>query len=67
MRVQFIDLGRKNINKVITVKDNSALRKEIKKHILSKYWDLEEMDETNTSYAVVCGVRTVGEIKILEP
>jgi hypothetical protein len=41
IKAQFIELGRNNINKVVTVKNERELHKEIGKHILSKNWGME--------------------------
>ena len=65
MKVQFINLGRNNINKTVEVKNTKALHREIGKYILSPGWGMEETDEAGL-YAVYAGMRTVGQVRILE-
>ena len=65
IKAQFIDLGRNNVNKLVTVKNENLLHKEIGKYILSKRWGMEETNQPNV-WAITCGWNTVGTVKILE-
>lgn len=63
MEIQLINLGRNNVNKTVTVKNENEMWREIKKHLLSKDIELTETDEPN-KYTVWAGMRNVGELII---
>jgi len=64
MELQLINLGRNNINKTVTVKDEKAMWRELSKHLNSKGIELSETDEPN-KYDVYVGVfRNVGQVII---
>jgi hypothetical protein len=65
MKIQLINVGRNNVNKTLTVKNEKELWKELRQHILSRYIDLQETETPNT-YNIFAGMRTVGQIKITE-
>lgn len=65
MKAEFIDVGRNKVNKVVEVKNEKELHKEIGKHILSKNWGMEETD-TPDLWEITSGFRTVGTVKILD-
>ncbi len=61
-----INLGRNNINKTVTIKNEKAILKEISKYLMSKNIELNETDELN-KYDVYVGVfRKVGQVIIKE-
>ncbi len=61
-----INLGRNNINKTVTIKNEKAILKEISKYLMSKNIELSETDELN-KYDVYVGVfRKVGQVIIKE-
>jgi hypothetical protein len=68
MKLKLINLGRNNVNKEIVLKNPSysAVLKEVKKHLGSKFPDIEETDDPHT-FAVVAGVRVVGQIWVEKP
>lgn len=68
MQLKLINLGRNNVNQTITLKKPSfsAVLKEVKKHLVSKYPDIEETKDPHT-YDIVCGMRTVGQIWVEKP
>ena len=65
MKIELINVGRHNVNKIVEVKNENYIRKEVGKYLLSRGWDLHETKEPKT-YDVVAGFRTVGQVKILE-
>jgi hypothetical protein len=65
MKAQLIDLGRNKVNKTVEVKNESALHREIGKHILSKGWVMEPT-EKEYEWVITAGWNTVGKVKILE-
>ena len=65
MQVQFINLGRNNFNATMQLKTPAAIRKEVKKHLMSR--DIDYVyDERKDEYTVFAGIRAVGTIKISE-
>jgi len=65
IKAQFIDLGRNNVNKIVEVKNEGQLHKEIGKHILSKGWGMEPTEDP-CMWHITSGWNTVGKVKILE-
>jgi hypothetical protein len=66
MELTMINLGRNNINKTVTIKNEKAILKEISKYLMSKNIELNETDELN-KYDVYVGVfRKVGQVIIKE-
>jgi hypothetical protein len=66
MELTMINLGRNNINKTVTIKNEKAILKEISKYLMSKNIELSETDELN-KYDVYVGVfRKVGQVIIKE-
>jgi hypothetical protein len=65
MEIELINVGRNNVNKTLTVKNEKQMWKELHQHILSRYIELEETETPNT-YDICVGMRTVGQIKITE-
>jgi hypothetical protein len=65
MKVQFINVGRNNFNATMQLKTVAAIRKEVKKHLLSRSVDFV-YDEEKDEYAVLAGFHEVGTIKISE-
>jgi hypothetical protein len=66
MELTIINLGRNNINKTVTIKNEKAILKEISKYLMSKNIELNETDELN-KYDVYVGVfRKVGQVIIKE-
>ena len=66
MKAEFINLGRNDINKTVEVKNTKALHREIQKHVISRNWDMME-SETENIYDVFSGLRSIGQVKIIEP
>lgn len=68
MELKLINLGRNNVNQTITLKkpSYSAILKEVKKHLGSKYPDIEETEDEHT-FNIVAGVRVVGQIWVEKP
>ncbi len=68
MQLKLINLGRNNVNQTITLKKPSfsTILKEVKKHIGSKYPDIEETEDPQT-YDVFAGMRCVGQIWVEKP
>lgn len=64
MKVEFINLGRTNLNTTLEVKNERELYKEIQKHLISKRWGMDETD-TPDLYEISSGFRVVGYVKIL--
>lgn len=62
---ELINVGRKQINKTITVKDVTALHKEIDKHLLSSGWGMAESETNADIYILTSGIREVGQVKII--
>ena len=65
MKVQLINLGRNNINKIVYPADDKALQREINRHVLSTNWTLEESPKENEHY-VLRGMDVIGTIKFLK-
>lgn len=64
MELQLINLGRNNINKTVTVKNEKGMWRELSKHLMSKSIELSETDEPN-KYDVYVGMfRNVGQVII---
>jgi hypothetical protein len=64
MELTMINLGRNNINKTVTIKNEKAMWREISKYLMSKNIELSETDEPN-KYDVYVGVfRKVGQVII---
>lgn len=60
------DIGRTNYNGEVTVSDETGLLREVKKHLKSRYVQLETVDGGRT-YAVIAGLYRVGTChKILD-
>lgn len=66
MKVELINLGRMNVNKVVEVKNTKELHREIGKYIASKGWGMEQTEDDPNVYEVEAGFRTIGKVKILE-
>lgn len=68
MQLKLINLGRNNVNQTIILKKPSwgAIMKEVKKHLGSKYPDIEETNDPHT-FDVIAGVRSVGQIWVEFP
>ncbi len=68
MELKLINLGRNNVNQSVILKkpSYSAVLKEVKKHVLSKYPDIEETEDPNT-FDVFAGLRCVGQIWVETP
>lgn len=65
MNVGLINVGRNKVCKNITVKNESGIFKELKKHLMSKDIELMESKKKKNRFDVVVGgIRTVGEIFI---
>jgi hypothetical protein len=65
MKAELINIGRGKVCDVVTVKDFDKLYLEVKRHLFSRYFDLEETEDPSV-YEVVAGFRIVGQVKILE-
>ncbi len=66
MELTMINLGRNNINKTVIVKDEKAMWREIRKHLMSKSIELSETDEPNKYDVYVGTFRSVGQV-IIKP
>lgn len=66
MIAQLIGVGRNKVTKTVEVKNESALRKEVGKHLRSKGWDLEDVVGVPGHFVVVAGVRSVGYVKVIQ-
>ncbi len=66
MELTMINLGRNNINKTVTIKNEKAMWKEISKYLMSKDIELSETDEPNKCDVYVGGFRKVGQVIIKE-
>lgn len=64
-KAQIIDLGRSHVNKDFFYNKLPELRREIQSHLMSKGWDLHQVDNTDT-YKVVAGFREVGTVIVTE-
>lgn len=65
MKYKLINLGRDKFNGVVEVASEWELRKEIKKHLASKLFDID-WDNTNTRGGVTAGFRCIGEIRLVQ-
>jgi hypothetical protein len=68
MQLKLINLGRNNINTTVTLKkpSYSAVLKEVKKHLGSKYPDIEETADPHI-FDIYAGMRCVGQIWVEKP
>ena len=66
MKAQLINLGRNNINKIVFLKDNKALSREIERCVMSPGWTIVEDPKDDNSYHVLRGMDIIGRVKILE-
>lgn len=68
MKLKLINLGRNNVNKELDIKTPSycAIVKEVKKHLASKYPDIEPTKDEHT-FNVFAGYRNVGQIWVESP
>ena len=64
MELQLINLGRNNINKTVTVKNEKAMWTELSKHLMSRSIELSPTDEPNKYDVYVGGFRNVGQVII---
>jgi len=65
MKLQMINLGRNDINKTVTVKDEKAMWRELSKHLNSKSIELTEIENEPNKYNVYVGMfRNVGQVII---
>jgi hypothetical protein len=64
MKVQLIEIGRDKVSRTVDVADERSLRVEIKKHLASRY---VELDWCTSKRAIVrVGRRVVGEVAFFE-
>lgn len=68
MKLKLLNLGRANITKDVEIKNPSysAVLKEVKKHLASKYPDIEPTKDEHT-FNVFAGFRNVGQIWVESP
>lgn len=66
MKVQLINLGRNNINKIVFLKDNKALNREIDRCVMIPGWTLVKDPRDYNSYHVLHRMDIIGKVKILE-
>lgn len=68
MIVELINVGRNMVNKTIRVKTDRQIVKELKKHILSPYFEVVIDDMFVGQYNIIVGgLRVVGQIRIIDP
>ena len=68
MLLKLINMGRNNVNREVVLKkpSYSAILKEVKKELGSKFPDIEETEDEHT-FNVVAGIRVVGQIWVEKP
>lgn len=66
MVIELINVGRRQVNKTVVVKNWNGVWRELGKHLMSKDVELVEQENEKDKYMVVCGARTAGEIKIIQ-
>ena len=67
MKARLINLGRNNVNEEIHVKDETALKRVISKHVFHEDWTFEQSPREEDERYVVHGMNVIGSAKILEP
>ncbi len=65
MKVQLINLGRNNINKIVYPADKQALQREINRHVLTTCWDMIPSKNEDNEYHIIRSMDVIGTIKIL--
>lgn len=68
MELKLINLGRNQVNQSVILKkpSYSAILKEVKKHVLSKFPDIEETEDPHT-FDIFAGFRCIGQIWVEKP
>jgi hypothetical protein len=65
MKIQLIDIGRDKINKIVEVISAEAALEEVSKYLRNSIVELQETENPDIYNVVVGGLRTVGQVKIL--
>lgn len=63
---KLIDVGRSQINKDFYFNKTTELHKELQKHLASRHWGLEEMEEGTDKYEITSGLRVAGTVIVTE-
>lgn len=68
MKIKLINVGRNQVNRGIEMDKPTwgKIVKEVKKHLASKYFDIDESEDAN-NFNITAGYRPVGKIWVENP